>query len=109
MKQRLPSRVWLPGVDRDVERFCKTCHSCLLVSSSANPEPIKPTPLPSGPWQELAIDLLGPLPSGESVLVVVDYFSWYYEVEVVRSTTSETIIVLRDSIHKPWFTSINYK
>ena len=46
-----------------------------LVSRSANPEPIKPTPLPRGPWQDLAVDLLGPLPSGDSVLVLIDYVS----------------------------------
>ena len=49
MKQRLRSKVWWPGIDREAEKFCKTCHGCQLVSSPANPEPIKSTPLPSGP------------------------------------------------------------
>ena len=98
MKQRLRSKVWWPGIDREAEKFCKTCHGCQLVSSPANPEPIKSTPLPSGPWQHLAIDLLGPLPSGESVLVIVDYFSRYYEVEVMRSTTSEKVIECLEKI-----------
>ena len=92
MKQRLRSNVWWPGIGRQAEKFCKTCHGCQLVSCPANPEPIKPTPLPRGPWQELAVDLLGPLPSGDSVLVVVDYFSRFYEIGVMRSTTSEKII-----------------
>ena len=92
MKQRLRSKVWWPGIDRQAERFCKTCHGCQLVSSPVNPEPIRSTPLPRGPWQDLAIDLLGPLPSGDSVLVVVDYFSRFYEIGIMRSTTSEKII-----------------
>ena len=92
MKQRLRSKVWWPGVDKEAEKFCKTCFGCQLVSSPAHPEPIKSTPLPQGPWQDLALDLLGPLPSGDSVLVVVDYFSRYYEIEIMRSTTSEKII-----------------
>ena len=92
MKQRLRSKAWWPGIDKEAEKFCKTCHACQLVSSPANPEPIKSTPLPSGPWQDLAIDLLGPLPSGESVLVIVDYFNRYYEVEIMRLTTSEKVI-----------------
>ena len=61
----------------------------LLENNSA--EPIKPTLLPRDPWQDLAVDLLGPLLSGDSVLVVVDYFSRFYETEVMRSTTSEKI------------------
>ena len=92
MKQRLRSKVWWPGIDRETERFCKTCHGCQLVSSPANPEPIKSTPVPSRPWQDLAIDLIGPLPSGESALFIVDYFRRYYEVEIMRSTTSEKVI-----------------
>ena len=92
MKQRLRSKVWWPGIDRQAEKFCETCHGCQLISRPANPEPIKPTPLPRGPWQDLAVDLLGPLPFGDSVLVVVDYFSRFYEIGVMRSTTSEKII-----------------
>ena len=92
MKQRLQSKVWWPGVDKEAEKFCKTCFGCQLVSSPAHPEPIKSTPLPQGPWQDFALDLLGPLPSGDSVLVVVDYFSRYYEIDIMRSTTSEKII-----------------
>ena len=98
MKQRLRSKVWWPGIDREAERFCKTCHGCQLVSSPSKPEPIKSTPLPSGPWQDLAIDPLGPLPSGDSVLIVVDYFSRYFEVEVMRSTTSEKVIEFLEKI-----------
>ena len=91
MKQRLLSKIWWPGIDRQAERFCKPCHGCQLVSRPANPEPIKPTLLPRDPWQDLAVDLLGPLLCGDSVLVVVDYFSRFYEIEVMRSTTSEKI------------------
>jgi len=36
------------------------------------PEPIKSSSLPRGPWQDLALDFLGPLLSGDFVLVVVD-------------------------------------
>jgi hypothetical protein len=44
-----------------------------LVSRPDVIEPIKTTTLPSGPWRDLAVDLLGPLPTGESILVVIDY------------------------------------
>ena len=78
-------------MDKETEGFCKTRLGCQLVSSHAHPEPIKPTPLTQGPWQHLALDLLGPLLSGDSVLVVVDYFSRYYEIEIMCSTTSAEI------------------
>ena len=40
----------------------------------------------------MAIDLLGPLPTGESLLVVVDYYSNYYEVDIMRSTVASKVI-----------------
>ena len=46
----------------------------------------------SGPWQDIAIDVLGPLPSGENLLVVVDYYSRFFKVVAVHSTTSQKMI-----------------
>lgn len=28
MKQRLQTNLWWPGIDGDVEKYCKTCHGC---------------------------------------------------------------------------------
>ena len=50
------------------------------------------TELPSAPWQHLAADLLGPLPSGDHVFVVVGYYSRFFEMEYAKSTTSEKIV-----------------
>ena len=65
-KQKLRTKVWWPGMDKAAERYCRTCHGCQLVARPDPPEPLKPTPLPQGPWQDLAIDLMGPLPSGSA-------------------------------------------
>ena len=75
MKERLRTKVWWPGIDKDVQKACKTCHGCQLVSQPSKPEPLTCTELPFAPWQHLAADLLGPLPSGDYVFVVVDYYS----------------------------------
>ena len=91
-KQKLRSKVWLPEMEKDAEKHCKTCYGCQLVSRSSPPEPIRSTALPTGPWRDLAIDLLGPLPTGESILVVVDYYSRYYEIDIMRSTVASKVI-----------------
>ena len=54
--------------------------------------PVKTTTMPTTPWRDLTVDLMGPLPTGESLLVTVDYYSRWVEVHVVRSTTSSAII-----------------
>ena len=53
---------------------------------------VKTTTMPTKPWRDLTVDLTGPLPTGESLLVTVDYYSRWIEVDVVRNTTSSAII-----------------
>ena len=81
-KQKLRSKVWWPGMEKDAEKHCKTCYGCQLVSHPSPPDPIRSTALPTGP----------PLPTGESILVVVDYYSRYYEIDIMRSTVASKVI-----------------
>ena len=91
-KQHLRTKVWWPGMDRAAEKYCKSCHGCQITSRPDAPEPLRPTTLPEGPWQALAVDLPGPLPSKHLILVAVDYYSRYYEYEVLTSTTTDKVI-----------------
>ena len=91
-KQNLRTKVWWPGMGKATERHCRACHGCQPVARPDPPEPIRSTSLPDGPWQDLAVGLMGPLPSGQSLLVTVDYYSRFYEVEIMQSTTTEKII-----------------
>lgn len=91
-KLRLRTKVWWPGIDRQAEAICRTCLSCQCVGASQPPEPLVTTRLPETPWVVVSMDLMGPLPSGESVLVCVDYYSRYFEVAVLRVTTAEKVI-----------------
>ncbi|KAJ8411216.1 hypothetical protein AAFF_G00172220 [Aldrovandia affinis] len=97
-KQHLRTKVWWPGMDRAAEKHCKECHGCQIVSRPDPPELLRPTPLPDGPLADLAVDLLGPLPSNHSILVVVDYYSRYYEYDILTSTTTEKVIDSLESI-----------
>lgn len=90
--QNLRSKVWWPCMDKAAEKFCKSCYGCQLVACPDPPEPLRSTTLPEGPWQDLAIDLLEPLPSGHSVLVVVDFYSRYYEYAIMTCTTTVKVI-----------------
>lgn len=35
---------------------------------------------------------MGPFPTGESLLVLVDYYSKFYEVVIMRSTTAKRVV-----------------
>ena len=97
-KLNLRSKVWWPNIDKAAERFVRSCHACQTVAKPEPPEPLRSSELPPGPWQDLATDLLGPLPTGDSILVVVDYFSRYYEICPMRSTTASVVIDKLDEV-----------
>ena len=85
-------------MDRDTEKLIKACHECQIVSQPMPPEPLKRREFPDGPWEDLAIDLLGPLPTGESILVVVDYYSRYFETAILRSTQTKHVITALENM-----------
>ena len=92
-KYRFRSKVWWPGMDKDVYNLCKVCHGCQVTSSCDPPDPKSRVLPPSAPWQECSANLLvRPLPTGESILVVVDYYNRFLEVAILKSTTSIKII-----------------
>ena len=64
----------------------------------ANPGPLKPTVLPERPWQHIDMDFWGPLPSGEHILIVIDEYSCYPEIEFVSSTGAKAVIPHIDKI-----------
>jgi hypothetical protein len=70
------SKVWFPNIDKMVEETIQNCLPCQAATSGNHPppEPLKMTQLPSGPWKEVAMDFLGPFPTGEYLLVVIDAF-----------------------------------
>lgn len=92
MKSHLRVSVWWPKMDMDVEAYVRKCRGCTLVSAPGAPEPMVRRDLPSGPWEDVAIDFLGPLPEGQFLLVVIDYYSRFFEVCEMNSITAESTI-----------------
>ena len=76
----------------------KRCIPCQANSTRRETKPLAISTLPRGPWLELSIDFCGPLPTGEYLLVIIDEFSRFPVVEVVRSTSAETVIPVVDNV-----------
>ena len=70
-----------------VYRHSKKYLGCQAVTPANTTPPVKTTTMPTTPWRDLAVDLMDPLSTGESLLVTVDYYSRWIEVDVVRHTT----------------------
>ena len=91
-KYRLRSKVWWSGMDKDVEKFVQglpwlssllqvVTHliRCLVFCLQV-------------PLARLQCRFIRTLPTGESILVVFDYYSRFLEVAILKYTTSAKII-----------------
>ena len=68
------------------------------------------TELLKGPWQDIAIDFMGPLPSGDYIFAVTDYYSRYVEVSISKRNTAEVAISgLETDVCNSWITMHSYK
>ena len=88
-RARARNSIWWPGMSADIERHIAVCPTC--AANRPNPaEPLQPSTFPDLPWDKIALDLCEH--QGKRYLVVVDYFSRFIEVAIMRSTTAEAII-----------------
>ena len=97
-KALIGSKVWFPGIDAAVTEAVKRCIPCQANTSRRRVEPLNMSDLPRGPWLILSIDFCGPLPSGQYLLVMIDEYSRFPVIEVVRSTAAETVIPVVDKV-----------
>lgn len=92
MKRRARAKVWWPRIDQHVEEFVKKCRGCILVAAPSAPEPLKRRELPSEPWQHIALDFLGPLPTSHNLFVIIDCYSPFLEIEIMKKIDSTEAI-----------------
>ena len=95
-KEHLRSKVWWPAMDREVEAHIQNCKACQLVGKDSKPEPLVVNSLPDRPWQVIHTDICGPIPNGDSLFTMMDSYSRFPEVVIVKSTTSGTLIRFMD-------------
>ena len=88
-RARARNTVWWPSMSAAIEHHVTECPTCTAIRP--NPaEPLQPSTFPELPWDKIALDLCEH--QGKQYLVVVDYFSRFIEVAVMRSTKADAII-----------------
>jgi len=99
-KMLLREKVWFPNIDKYCAEIISTCIECAATTTPnrANYEPLKMSQLPQFPWQQVSVDFLGPLPTGEMLMVVIDDYSRYPVVEIIHSTSANTVISTLDHV-----------
>ena len=97
-KQLLRSKIWFPHLDKMVEDRISRCLGCQATTYTPRRDPLQPSILPDRPWQVIDMDFWGPLPSGEYILVMIDEYSRYPEVEFVTSTGAQAVVPHIDKV-----------
>ena len=87
----LRQTVWFPNMSGLVKEFVRTCKPCLAAQPRTDMEPLKPTLLPQGPWQHLHCDFKGPVGGSWYLHIVIDQYSKFPKVMVVKSTSWEDL------------------
>ena len=91
-KQLIREKFWFVKIDKEVEELIRICIPCQASGTGNHPGPLKVSELPSRPWHTLHVDFRGPFPTEEYILVVIDAYSRFPEVEIVKSTTAVSTI-----------------
>ncbi|CAB4022735.1 PREDICTED: uncharacterized protein K02A2.6-like [Paramuricea clavata] len=97
-KSLIREKIWFPQIDNQVKNTIVKCTTCQAVGQANPPEPLRTTEMPELPWRTVHIDFYGPLPSSEYLLVAVDRYSRFPEVEIVHSTRASTVIPKLDKM-----------
>jgi hypothetical protein len=97
-KSLLRAKVWFPYMDKLTEDIVKNCATCAVVTKDERLQPLQMSQLPDKAWESLCADFCGPYPSGDYCLVVLDEYSRFPVVELVRSTSARSVIPVFDQI-----------
>ena len=89
-KSLLREKVWFAGIDPLVEETVKSCLACQAATPETKREPLKMSPLPTCPWQELSVDFKE-MSTGGYLLVVTDDYTRYPVVDVISTVSFKVV------------------
>ena len=82
---------WVPGMSQMLRNYIETCRPCNAAMPNTRPQPLKPNLLPDRPWQYVHADFKGPIGAKYYLHVVIDQYSKYPEVDIVKSTSFQKL------------------
>ena len=92
IKMLIRSKIWFPHIDSMIKEAIDECIPCQSVTKPHAPAPLKMTKIPEEVWDTVSIDVMGPMPTGEYLLVLTDTRSRFPEVEIINNTSANTVI-----------------
>jgi len=80
MLELIKRTYWWPGLKEDIKKYVQGCFKCQQnkVQHQSKAGELHPLEILEGPWQEISIDIIGPLPKSngmDAIVVIVDQFT----------------------------------
>lgn len=85
-----------PGVNNEIENFILKYKTCEKFRSANIKESVVLQPLPDLPYEKLGMDIL--TYKAKDYLAIIDYYSKWIEIKVLKHKDSNTIIKILKSI-----------
>jgi hypothetical protein len=79
-----------PHMATDIRQYISTCDVCRTFEVSQQKETLMSHELPSRPWEKVGVDLF--TWNSNEYLVTVDYYSNFWEVDKLETTTSQAVV-----------------
>ena len=88
--RRAQELLYWPRINAEVKDYVSKCSVCQSYQPDQCREELQPHEMPSRPWSKVAADIfeLGP----QQFLIMVDYWSSYFEVQELKQITSISVI-----------------
>ena len=74
---RLRSHFFIKNIEKKVAEYLNSCSYCQMFTNKVYRHPIKPNKVPEKCWKGTFVDIFGPLPSKNYILVIQDLASRY--------------------------------
>ena len=92
IERRLRSHFFFHNMKEKVEVFVQTCNDCMAFSNKKTSEPVHHHKVPDKCWDTVAVDLFGPMPDKNHVIVVQDLASRFPAAKLVSSTNNQQVV-----------------
>ncbi|XP_042148029.1 uncharacterized protein K02A2.6-like [Ixodes scapularis] len=88
--RRARDSIFWPSMNAEIKDHISACEICQKHTPAQQRETLKPHPEPNFPWERVGCDILEH--KGKHLLVTVDYYSNFWEVDQLNSLTSAHVI-----------------
>lgn len=99
-RERARCAVFWLGMADEIKKVVENCSHCQMYQKKQLHEPLKPTPLPSRPWEKVGVDLLEE--GGKNYITAIDYYSRYIEILYLERTQTQDVVGKLKSLFARW-------